>query len=185
MKMKHTIQAISTAPTSPRIVLDISTEPASLAANETLASVIAAAGQIKFPATQNPSADANTLDDYEEGTFTPVITGSTTAGVGTYTSQTGSYTKIGRLVFFNLRVAWTAHTGTGSLQISLPFVSSGSGLGSAALFYSNITYTSPLTVNMNATASILLIAMAASNAAALLIPIEAAGEFRISGSYEV
>ena len=32
-----------------------------------------AAGQIKFPSTQNASADANTLDDYEEGTFTPVV----------------------------------------------------------------------------------------------------------------
>src|SRR4030066_820181 len=30
-------------------------------------------GQIKFPATQNASADANTLDDYEEGTFTPTL----------------------------------------------------------------------------------------------------------------
>lgn len=145
----------------------------------------ATGGQIAFPATQAPSANANTLDDYEEGTWTPVITGSVTAGAGTYTTQTGTYTKIGRLVFFNLRVAWTAHTGTGSLQISLPFVSSGSGLGSAAMFYSDVTYTSPPTVNMNATASILLIAQAATNAAATLIPIEAAGEFRISGCYEV
>jgi len=32
-----------------------------------------AGGQIKFPATQNSSADANTLDDYEEGTWTPTL----------------------------------------------------------------------------------------------------------------
>src|ERR1035437_2045665 len=31
----------------------------------------ASAGQIKFPASQNASSDANTLDDYEEGTWTP------------------------------------------------------------------------------------------------------------------
>ena len=33
-------------------------------------------GQLKFPATQSASADANTLDDYEEGSFTPTLGGS-------------------------------------------------------------------------------------------------------------
>ena len=51
-------------------------------------------GQIKFPATQVPSADANTLDDYEEGTFTPSLS---TPGTATYSTQDGKYTKIGRL----------------------------------------------------------------------------------------
>lgn len=43
----------------------------------------ASAGQIKFPATQNASADANTLDDYREATFTATATGMTTAPTGT------------------------------------------------------------------------------------------------------
>ena len=53
-------------------------------------------GQLAFPATQIPSSDANTLDDYEEGTWTPVVTASS----GTITSYTSSgfYTKIGRIV---------------------------------------------------------------------------------------
>lgn len=75
------------------------------------------AGQIKFPATQNPSANPNTLDDYEEGTWTPTLGGTTT-----YTVQTGAYTKIGRSV--HLSCTLTINTiGTGStLQISgLPF----------------------------------------------------------------
>lgn len=50
-------------------------------------------GQIAFPATQNPSADANTLDDYEEGTWTPVV-----GGTATYTAQAGTYTKIGNRI---------------------------------------------------------------------------------------
>lgn len=54
-------------------------------------------GQLKFPATQVPSSDANTLDDYEEGTFTPGKSGFTETGGGTIT-LTGFYTKIGRLV---------------------------------------------------------------------------------------
>jgi hypothetical protein len=53
---------------------------------------------ITFPATQVPSADANTLDDYEEGTWTCTVTmgsGSATLSSGT---NTGAYTKIGRQV---------------------------------------------------------------------------------------
>ena len=51
-------------------------------------------GQIPFPATQVPSSDANTLDDYEEGTFTPSNANMTT-GNGT---NTGTYRKIGSMV---------------------------------------------------------------------------------------
>lgn len=57
----------------------------------------ASAGQIKFPATQNPSADANTLDDYEEGTFTVTATAST-SGTITLDLATCTYTKVGRNV---------------------------------------------------------------------------------------
>ncbi len=46
-------------------------------------------GQIVFPASQNASSDANTLDDYEEGTFTPTVLGFTTAGTGTYSGRAG------------------------------------------------------------------------------------------------
>ena len=54
---------------------------------------------ITFPATQVPSADANTLDDYEEGTWTPTISGATgSIGSQTYSTQAGRYVKIGRLV---------------------------------------------------------------------------------------
>jgi hypothetical protein len=51
---------------------------------------------ITFPATQSASSDANTLDDYEEGTWTPTQGGNLTI-VGTFSSS-GSYTKIGRFV---------------------------------------------------------------------------------------
>jgi hypothetical protein len=58
---------------------------------------------ITFPATQSASSDANTLDDYEEGTWTPVV--SPDAG-GTFTTITtsGTYTKIGRQVSLLLYV---------------------------------------------------------------------------------
>lgn len=80
-------------------------------------------GQLKFPATQNASSDANTLDDYEEGTWTPVISGSGGQSGQTYSKQDGLYIKIGKLVVFNFYVAAsTKGTITGDLQISgLPF----------------------------------------------------------------
>ena len=53
----------------------------------------AGAGQIKFPATQNPSSNANTLDDYKEGTVTLVLSGCTTTPTIDF-----KYTKIGRVV---------------------------------------------------------------------------------------
>jgi hypothetical protein len=80
-------------------------------------------GQVAFPATANPSADANTLDDYEEGTFTPTMTfGGSSTGV-TYNSQTGRYTKIGRFVFFNLSIGLTNNgSGSGAAVVTgLPF----------------------------------------------------------------
>ena len=91
-------------------------------------------GQITFPSTQSASADANTLDDYEEGTWTPVFIGASTAGSCTYNTglTNGAYVKIGQLVYvtFSL-VATSTHSGTGTLNISgLPFtISSASTYG--------------------------------------------------------
>jgi len=77
---------------------------------------------ITFPATQSASSDANTLDDYEEGTWTPTIKGSVTAGTSTYSTQTGKYVKVGNIVFITVYVTWNSASGTGNLRIaSLPF----------------------------------------------------------------
>jgi hypothetical protein len=51
---------------------------------------------ITFPATQSASSNANTLDDYEEGSWTPNQGGGVTV-VGTF-SSVGLYTKVGRVV---------------------------------------------------------------------------------------
>lgn len=81
----------------------------------------AAAGQIKFPATQNASANANTLDDYEEGTWTPVPTYAAGAA-SNVTIHGATYTKIGRLVNFNCYVSFRIGTGSGTFSITgLPF----------------------------------------------------------------
>ncbi len=53
--------------------------------------------------------------------FTPTVTGSSTAGTGTYSVQFGQYIRKGNLVTGNLTVTWSAHTGTGNIQAVLPF----------------------------------------------------------------
>ena len=62
-------------------------------------------GQVVFPATQNASANANTLDDYEEGTWTPSITLS--SGTATAPTVLGTYTKTGRQVTLTLSILFT------------------------------------------------------------------------------
>jgi hypothetical protein len=59
--------------------------------------VISAYG-IQFPVTQSPSGDANTLDDYEEGTWTPAIADASSGGTSNSTNAAGWYTKIGNQV---------------------------------------------------------------------------------------
>lgn len=83
---------------------------------------------ITFPATASASSDANTLDDYEEGTFTPTVIGSSTAGTATYSTQVGAYRKIGSLVYITIQLEYTSGNGSGNLLISgLPFNNAYSG----------------------------------------------------------
>ena len=89
-------------------------------------------GQLKFPVTQNASSDANTLDDYEEGTFTPV---PTSTGATFSTAVGGTYTKIGRLVYVRLQLDnISAPTGTLTNEMTitgLPFTAA-AGIGYGA-----------------------------------------------------
>lgn len=80
----------------------------------------AGAGQLKFPDTQNASSNANTLDDYEEGTTTPTVT----AGSGSFTTVAAevNYTKIGRAVAFDCTVVITTNgTAATFVQVPMPF----------------------------------------------------------------
>jgi hypothetical protein len=76
---------------------------------------------ITFPATQSASSDANTLDDYEEGTWTPTVTAS--AGSITTVSTGGQYRKIGSLVVLQFQYTISNNgTGINAINVSnLPF----------------------------------------------------------------
>jgi len=78
---------------------------------------------IAFPTTQVTSANANTLDDYEEGSFTPSVTfGGASVGI-TYSSRVGTYVKVGQLVNCYMYILLTNKgSSTGQFQITgLPF----------------------------------------------------------------
>lgn len=82
---------------------------------------------ITFPATQSASSDANTLDDYEEGTWTPTSAG----GMSGFSAINGTYVKIGRLV--NIRCAFSITGVITNMTLSgLPFA--------AATTYYSVVY---------------------------------------------
>jgi len=74
------------------------------------------------------TGNANKLDDYEEGTWTPVYTAD--SGAATYNIQTGSYVKVGKLVTVIGELQASRNTLSGAVTITgLPFASSGNGSG--------------------------------------------------------
>lgn len=111
----------------------------SFTGNQTLADgnlIIGTSGKgIDFSA--DPSAAGMTselLDDYEEGTWTPIITGLGSNPTVTYGLQRGVYTKVGRLVTVSCNLSWSAISGgSGQAQINgLPFtIESSVGTGGA------------------------------------------------------
>ena len=94
---------------------------------------------IQFPATQSASSGANTLDDYEEGTFTATATvgGSST----TQSNSAGFYTKIGRICHIDCRVTLTSlGSGSGTFIVSLPFTASSNTWQSAVLLHYGLNF---------------------------------------------
>ena len=88
------------------------------------------ADSFQFPATQVPSSNVNCLDDYEEGTWTPVLTFDTVGNLSVaYTTQLGWYQKIGNVVhlWWNIVTSTFTHTtAAGNIKITgVPFVATG------------------------------------------------------------
>ena len=104
---------------------------------------------IDFSINSDPSATSELLNDYEEGTWTPVIADAATGGnVGTYTNNGSTYTKIGNQVTVQTYLGLintTGMTGANALIIrGLPFVSVRGGQGN---FYTYRVGRNALTVS--------------------------------------
>jgi hypothetical protein len=111
---------------------EVETLETDLAAINPSAGILAADG-LQFPSTQVQSTDANTLDDYEEGTWTPSWTGMTAASVSNANLNIGEYIKIGSKVTaaitFQFGATEYVNDGNALVCTNMPFVSRNTDYG--------------------------------------------------------
>lgn len=143
-----------------------------LTGNVTATSV--STNQVAFPAVQVPSANANTLDDYEEGTWTPTIVFNNSSTGVTYNASStyGNYTKIGNTVWVNGIVTLTNKgSATGSMRIGgLPFTASATQQSAATISYASgmlLLSGAPVGLIGTSASSIILYDWSATGASAL------------------
>jgi len=130
------------------------------------------------------------LNWYEEGTFTPTSIGTTTAGTGTYSIQSGRYTRIGRTISIQLQLAWSAHTGTGNMKVAgLPFTSNSTLPSQMSIGAFNLALTAlyfPLARQEQSTTQINLLQSPTGGGAWVGVPIDTSVDaLEISGTYTV
>lgn len=132
------------------------------------------------------------LTDYETGTFTPVVRGTTVVGTGTYSIQYGAYTKIGNIVYFNIQLDWSAHTGTGNMRLGvLPFASKNvsNNLSSITVgFVNNMTFGASNTISaylLENSTTIILNSVPVGGGGTAALPMDTAARIVVSGFYEV
>ena len=105
--------------------------PLTLAGAVTVTGKLTASTGILFG---SDTADANLLDDYEEGTFTPVLEGSSSNPTVNYRNSTtsGHYTKIGNVVHIQSQIDMNSYSGgSGEWQMGgLPFTASATATAS-------------------------------------------------------
>lgn len=102
----------------------------------------ASAGQIKFPAAQNASTNAQTLDDYQENSLATALGfGGAQVGMnmGATAVNTTYITKIGNVVMLNMELTITAKgSSTGDAAIVLPVASNASGDAIIPIWFENM-----------------------------------------------
>jgi hypothetical protein len=111
--------------------------------------ILQLSGGITFPATAVGATDANTLDDYEEGTWTPALKfgGNSVSMTGSYA---GKYVKTGKVVYYSASISLTAKgSSTGNTTITgLPFTNASGGnenyATTIAFMYNGASLTGPL-----------------------------------------
>ena len=118
--------------------------------------------------------------------YTPTYLGGTTPGATTYTTQLGHWRRLGPVVFVTGTLLWSAATGTGNVQISLPFTS----VNAAGANFSgytrliNVTFAnSTPTIELAPNTAFFLLHSPATNAAGAYVQMEAAGNLIFSLAY--
>ena len=133
---------------------------------------------------------ANKLDDYEEGTFTPVVSGTSVAGAGTYTIQSGKYVIVGKMIHVSVRLGWSAHTGSGTTVLAgLPNTANNDYANLGVVYRDELTVSSGHTVNVGVVpntnyANILEISTGTAGASGIALD-TAVTDIAISGWYRI
>jgi hypothetical protein len=122
---------------------------------------------------------------YVKGTFTPTYEGATTAGVTTYTTQSGHWWRVGALVFVRAELIWTAATGTGNVVLGgLPYAAAQTT--PFAVMTNNVTFAnSGVQGLITATEQVGRLFSPVSNGVSAQLTIEASGTLRYAIVYPV
>jgi hypothetical protein len=137
---------------------------------------------ITFPTSQNASSDANTLDDYEEGTWTPVDVSG--AGLSLTVFGTARYVKIGQLVFFSVdQLNFPSTSNTNAARIGgLPFTNNANNTGGINPVANNANADAGLVI---ANDSSLFLYAASSLSGSTNASLSGANIYGLSGCYQV
>jgi hypothetical protein len=121
-------------------------------------------------------------------TFTPILTGVSSAGAGTYTAQVGRYTKVYNLVYYYIYLAWSAHSGTGNMRITgLPYTSLGTTNVAyfAPVMQSSLTYSGDIIARVNNNASTIDLLYQSSGNALSNVSMDTSASITINGFFEI
>jgi hypothetical protein len=153
---------------------------------------------LTFPSVAVSKSNANTLDAYAEGSWTPTITFATAGDLAvTYATQIGRYTRIGNRVFYSIQIttsAFTHTTASGAFRVNnLPFTSkatSGASVAACAFRgYTKANYTMVVASAIGGTTNLQFIASGSGQSTATLasgdIPTGGTIDINISGHFEV
>jgi hypothetical protein len=129
---------------------------------------------------------ANTYQDDIIESFTPTISGATSAGTATYSLATGKFVRVGRMVRFTITLVYSAFNGTGQLRVNLPLVADAS-VGSQICQYrinaGSQTFTGQLFGNIPSGAAYIQLQQCVSGTGVIDLPVSANGNLVITGEY--
>ncbi len=136
---------------------------------------------ITFPATQSASTNANTLDDYEEGSWTP--TDGSGAGLS-FTVSSALYVKVGKLVFINVYLTYPSTASSATAIISgLPFTAQGGNNFSYVMGRTQNAVSNGVAWQVNASGTTMTANTQTSSSAPIANSAFTAGYILVSGCY--
>lgn len=145
---------------------------------------------IDFSVTGDGSGTTSSelFDDYEEGAWTPIVVGTSTAGSAVYTVQQAWYTKAGNIVSAHCQIVYNSHDGTGDLRIQgLPFNTFSSDVNApvavGSVFAQNLTFLNQLVVRCNRNSNQIVLFTMLSGTAGGTVSIDAAASLYVSLVY--